>query len=175
MDYVGRYTHRIAISNNRLLSIDDGKVRFRWRDYRNRNRRGTMTLTAEKFIRRFLLHVLPEGFQRIRYYGFLGNRYREQNLRRCRELLGIATETPPAVGRSNDYRDHYEAVVGICLKECPVCHHGHMILVEVIPKPSTHRRARARAGPPHQAAQVNPAAGSGDLILIQLSETLRMA
>jgi hypothetical protein len=139
LDYVGRYTHRIAISNNRLLSIDDGKVRFRWRDYRNRNHLGTMTLTAEEFIRRFLLHVLPEGFQRIRYYGFLCNRYREQNLRRCRELLGMATETPPAVGRSNDYRDHYEAVVGVCLKECPVCHHGHMILVEVIPKPSTHR------------------------------------
>jgi len=139
LDYVGRYTHRIAISNKRLLSIDDGKVRFRWKDYRNRNHLGTMTLTAEEFIRRFLLHVLPEGFQRIRYYGFLCNRYREQKLRRCRELLGMATETPAAGGRPDDYRDHHEAVVGVCLKECPVCHHGHMVLLEVIPKPSTHR------------------------------------
>jgi hypothetical protein len=139
LDYVGRYTHRIAISNNRLLSIDDGKIRFRWKDYRNRNHLGTMTLAAEEFIRRFLLHVLPEGFQRIRYYGFLCNRYREQKLTRCRELLGMVTETPADDERSDDYRDHYEAVAGVCLKECPVCHHGHMVLVEVIPKPSAHR------------------------------------
>jgi hypothetical protein len=139
LDYVGRYTHRIAISNNRLLSIHDGKISFRWKDYRNRNHLGTMTLTADEFIRRFLLHVLPEGFQRIRYYGFLCNRYREQKLRRCRELLGMETETPPASEQSDDYRDHYEAVAGVSLKECPVCHHGHMVLVEVIPKPSAHR------------------------------------
>ena len=74
LDYVGRYTHRIAISNNRLLSIDDGKVRFRWKDYRHGNQHKTMTLEADEFIRRFLIHVLPDGFQRIRYYGFLGNR-----------------------------------------------------------------------------------------------------
>ena len=78
LDYVGRYTHRVAISNNRLLDIEDGQVRFRWKDYRHHNRQKTMTLTAEEFIRRFLLHVLPDGFQRIRYYGFLGNRYRKQ-------------------------------------------------------------------------------------------------
>ena len=96
LDYVGRYTHRIAISNNRLLSINDGKIRSRWKDYRNRNHLGAMTLTAEEFIRRFLLHVLPEGFQRIRYYGFLCNRYRQQKLRRCRELLGMVDrERPP--------------------------------------------------------------------------------
>jgi hypothetical protein len=69
--YVAQYTHRVAISNNRLLDLEDGKVRFRWRDYRDNNRHKTMQLAAEEFIRRFLLHVLPEGFQRIRYYGFL--------------------------------------------------------------------------------------------------------
>src|SRR5215831_532363 len=74
LDYLGRYTHRIAISNNRLLAVDDGRVRFRWKDYRNGGRSRTMTLTADEFIRRFLLHVLPDGFQRIRYYGFLCNR-----------------------------------------------------------------------------------------------------
>ncbi len=137
LDYVGRYTHRIAISNDRLLSIDDDKVRFRWKDYRNGNRVGTMTLPAEEFIRRFLLHVLPEGFQRIRYYGFLCNRYRKQKLARCRELLGMPMEAPSACEPSDDYRDHYEAVVRVPLKECPVCHHGHMVLLEVLPKPNS--------------------------------------
>jgi Putative transposase/Transposase zinc-binding domain len=137
LDYVGRYTHRIAISNDRLLAVDDDKVRFRWRDYRNGNRFGVMTLTAEEFIRRFLLHVLPEGFQRIRYYGILCNRYREQKLARCRELLGMPKDPSLACDRSDDYRDHYQAVVGISLKECPVCHRGRMILLDVIPRSQT--------------------------------------
>jgi hypothetical protein len=139
LDYVGRYTHRIAISNNRLLSIDDDKVRFRWKDYRNGDRLGTMTLTAEEFIRRFLLHVLPEGFQRIRYYGFLCNRYREQKLARCRELLGMPEDPPSACEQPNDYRDHYEAVMGVSLKECPVCHDGRMVFLELIPKAGSRR------------------------------------
>lgn len=80
LKYVARYTHRIAISNNRLLDIDDGKVQFRWKDYRNGHRQKTMTLGADEFIRRFLLHVLPDGFQRIRYFGFLANRYRAEDL-----------------------------------------------------------------------------------------------
>src|SRR6201987_1313039 len=90
LDYVGRYTHRVAISNNRLLDIAEGKVKFRYKDYRHEAQQKTMTLEAEEFIRRFLLHVLPEGFQRIRYYGFLANRYREPKLARCRELFGHA-------------------------------------------------------------------------------------
>jgi len=93
--YVARYTHRAAISNNRLVGIEEGKVRFRWKDYRSGNRRKTMTLAADEFIRRFLLHVLPKGFQRIRYYGFLANRYREQKLARCRQLLAIPQPEPP--------------------------------------------------------------------------------
>jgi hypothetical protein len=139
LDYIGRYTHRIAISNERLLSLDDDKVRFRWKDYRNGNRLGTMTLTAEEFIRRFLLHVLPGGFQRIRYYGFLCNRYREQKLALCRELLGMPSEPSAGSEQSDDYRDHYEAVVGNSLKECPVCQSGHMVLLEVLPSPKSRR------------------------------------
>ena len=81
-----RYTHRVAISNNRLLDIAEDRVTFRYKDYRHDAQQKTMTLEAEEFIRRFLLHVLPEGFQRIRYYGFLANRYREQKLAHCREL-----------------------------------------------------------------------------------------
>jgi Putative transposase/Transposase zinc-binding domain len=80
LKYVARYTHRIAISNNRLLDIDDGKVQFRWKDYRNGHRQKTMMLGADEFIRRFLLQVLPDGFQRIQYFGFLANRYRAEKL-----------------------------------------------------------------------------------------------
>ena len=135
LDYLGRYTHRIAISNNRLLAIDDGKVRFRWKDYRNGGCWRTMTLTAEEFIRRFLLHVLPAGFQRIRYYGFLCNRYRQQKLARCRELLGMPAAQSATDEATDDYRDRYERVTGISLKQCPVCRDGHMIFLELVPKP----------------------------------------
>src|SRR5882724_12100960 len=80
VDYVGRYTHRVAISNHRIADIKDGQVKFNWRDYRDNNQQKIMTLSAEEFMRRFLLHVLPSGFHRIRYYGFLGNRYRKAKL-----------------------------------------------------------------------------------------------
>ena len=102
LDYVGGCTDRVALSNNRLLDIQDGHVYFRWKDYRDQNQQRTMRLTAEEFIRRFLLHVLPEGFQRIRYYGLLGNRYREQKLGRCRELWAwhsrrLPRRSPPRI------------------------------------------------------------------------------
>ena len=130
LDYVGRYTHRIAISNNRLLDIDDGKVRFRWKDYRDRNRQKAMTVPADEFIRRFLLHVLPEGFHRIRYYGFLGNRHRTHKLARCRELLAMPVQEPLDGQPERDYRDHYEELTGVSLKQCPACHQGRMVIVE---------------------------------------------
>jgi Putative transposase len=113
LDYVGRYTHRVAISNNRLLDIAEGKVKFHYKDYRHKAQQKTMTLEAEEFIRRFLLHVLPEGFQRIRYYGFLANRYREQKLTRCRELLGMPAPEPPASELSKDYRQRYEQLTAL--------------------------------------------------------------
>src|SRR3984885_4596780 len=91
LDYVGRYTHRVAISNHRLLDIAEGKVTFRYKDYRHDAQQKTIALEADEFIRRFLLHVLPDGFQRIRYYGFLANRYRAEKLARCRELLNMPT------------------------------------------------------------------------------------
>ena len=105
--YLGRYTHRVAISNHRLIEMENGRVHFRWKDYRHPNHEKMMTLTAEEFIRRFLLHVLPSGFQRIRYYGFLGNRYRRQKLAHCRQLLGAPTPLPQP-GLPLDYRDRYE-------------------------------------------------------------------
>ena len=90
LDYLARYTHRVAISNNRLLRFNDGRVTFLWKDYQHGAAKKTMTLAADEFIRRFLLHVPPEGFQHIRHYGFLANRYRETKLARCRQLLQLA-------------------------------------------------------------------------------------
>jgi putative transposase/transposase-like zinc-binding protein len=130
LEYVGRYTHRVAISNNRLLAIEDGTVRFRWKDYRDGDRQKVMTVSADEFIRRFLLHVLPEGFHRIRYYGFLGNRHRAQKLARCRELLGMPVSEPLHDQSEHDYRDHYEELTGVSLRQCPACHQGQMVTIE---------------------------------------------
>src|SRR5712671_3565406 len=136
LDYVGRYTHRVAISNNRLLDIENGQVRFQWKDYRGGDQVKTMTLAAEEFIRRFLLHVLPNGFRRIRYYGFLGNRHRKEKLEQCRQLLGMAppSESSSVTATPEDYRDRYERLTGHSLRECPICHRGRMIAVKALPQ-----------------------------------------
>ena len=131
LDYVGRYTHRVAIANQRLLDLDDGQVRFRYTDYRAPAAPKTMTLDATEFIRRFLLHVLPTGFHRIRYYGLLGNRHRVAHLARCRALLDTPAPPPPdETGRPRDYRDRYERLTGRSLRLCPRCQHGHMQVVD---------------------------------------------
>jgi Putative transposase len=134
VDYVGRYTHRVAISNHRIVDIEGGQVKFNWRDYRDNNQQKTMTLSAEEFIRRFLLHVLPSGFHRIRNYGFLGNRHRKEKLELCRQLLGMAPprESSSDTATPEDYRDRYERLTGRSLRECPVCHRGHMIPVTIV-------------------------------------------
>lgn len=136
LDYVGRYTHRVAISNHRLLDIENDQVRFQWKDYRNGDKIKLMTLSSEEFIRRFLLHVLPDGFQRIRYYGFLANRNRQQKLAECRRLLGMqvpvqqSTESQP----DTDYRDRYEELTGRSLRQCPQCSQGRMLIVQILPR-----------------------------------------
>jgi hypothetical protein len=133
LDYVGRYTHRVAISNNRLVSIEGGRVRFRWKDYRDNNRQKTMSLQAGEFIRRFLIHVLPDGFHRIRYFGFLGNCHRARKLALCRELLRMAPAAPtdpPA-----DYRDRYQALTGMSLRQCPYCLTGIMVVIGCVERP----------------------------------------
>jgi hypothetical protein len=134
VDYVGRYTHRVAISNHRIVDIEEGQVKFSWRDYRDNNQQKTMPLSADEFIRRFLLHILPSGFHRIRYYGFLGNRHRKEKLKHCRQLLGMTSRkessAEPAI--QEDYRDRYERLTGRSLRECPVCHRGCMIAVRVL-------------------------------------------
>jgi len=131
LDYVGRYTHRIAIADARLVDINNGQVTFRYKNYRDdRPTPKTMMLPAAEFLRRFLLHVLPAGFHRIRYYGFLAHRHRAAKLARGRQLLGTPAPAPSASTRPADYRDRYEVLTGRSLWVCPVCHDGQMLLVE---------------------------------------------
>jgi len=142
LDYVGRYTHRVAISNNRLLDIEDDRVCFQWKDYRTGGQIKTMTLSADEYIRRFLLHLLPNGFQRIRYYGLLGNRHRKEKLSHCRRLLGMQMpDQHPVVPVQEDYRDRYEDLTGSSLRQCPQCQRGRMALVAILPRLSDYAPA----------------------------------
>jgi len=136
LEYLGRYTHRVAIANHRLLAIAEGQVRFLYRDYRDHDRQKSMMLEADEFIRRFLLHVLPGGFHRIRHYGFLGARVRGVKLARCQHLLGMGTTPTLSVSSPGrrDYRDVYEALTGISLRVCPVCQLGQMVRVATLPR-----------------------------------------
>jgi len=137
LDYLGRYTHRVAISNDRLVRLEDGKVTFRWKDYRHGNKQKLMTLKAEEFIRRFLLHVLPSGFVRIRHFGFLANCHREDKLALCRELLGAPQVDAQEVSAPDDWKTTYEKLTGQSLTICPACHQGQMVTVEILP-PQKH-------------------------------------
>ena len=128
--YLGRYTHRVAISNQRLLALKDGQVTFSWKDYARGNQQRSMTLTTDEFIRRFLLHVLPRGFQRLRQFGFLANRRRRQQLARCRQLLE-ATQTDTNL-LPRDCQSLYETVTGESLQQCPACGVGTMKLTEIL-------------------------------------------
>ena len=129
--YLGRYTHRVAIANSRLQSLDNGEVAFDWKDYRHESKHKVMRLDADEFVRRFLLHVLPTGFQRIRHYGLLANRYRKAKLARCRQLLQVPLAPPsPPLGEAEDYRDRYQRLTGMSLRDCPQCKCGQMVRIE---------------------------------------------
>jgi hypothetical protein len=130
LEYLGRYTHRVAISNDRLVSGDADQVRFRWKDYTRGNRVKTMTLPAEEFLRRFLLHVLPGGFVRIRHFGFLANRGRTAKLARCRALLAAAPPPPPAA--PEPVASLLFRLTGVDIEQCPVCHAGRLRVVAVL-------------------------------------------
>jgi len=128
LKYLARYTHRVAISNDRLISLEHGQVRFHWKDYAQGNVHKTMTLAATEFIRRFLLHVLPTGFVKIRHYGFLGNRVRKTSLATARQLLGVAES--PQCGETQREVAIPDALCEDSLPPCPACKCGRMILVE---------------------------------------------
>jgi len=140
LHYLARYTHRVAISNNRLLGLKDDRVTFVWKDYKHGAGPRTMTLEASEFIRRFLLHVLPGGFQHIRSYGFLGNRHRETKLATCRRLLNAPQPDIAASPQDADYRELYERLTGASLCQCPSCGRGHMVCVETF-APGCYPRA----------------------------------
>jgi Putative transposase/Transposase zinc-binding domain len=128
--YLGRYTHRVAISNHRLLKLENGQVTFRWKDYARGSQPSLMTLSTDEFIRRFLLHVLPRGFQRLRQFGLLGNRRRRHKLALCRTLLGTASPTITNQPLPRDYQSLYQTVTGQSLKQCPACRAGTMKLTQ---------------------------------------------
>ena len=127
LKYLARYTHRVAISNSRLLDFEDGLVRFRYKDYAHGNRKRVMTLTASEFVRRLLLHVLPTGFVRIRHYGILSNRHRQEDLALCRQLLGGSR--PPKRGHWSRWSSPRTPVSVTPTRVCPKCGAGRMIVI----------------------------------------------
>jgi hypothetical protein len=128
--YLGRYTHRVAIANSRLVTLTDTAVAFRWRDYRHHGKARVLTLDAHEFIRRFLLHALPDGFHRIRHYGFLANRHRAEKLALCRKLLNVPPPNPTSTPAE-------EAVTALPLDRCPCCG-GAMITIATLQRPQPH-------------------------------------
>ncbi len=141
--YLSRYTHRVAISNSRLITLDDNGVTFKWKDYRTkgRDRQKIMTLVTDEFIRRFLIHILPQGFHRIRHYGLFANSGRADNLALARQLLAI----PPPETRTDD-----DAEPSALALPCPHCG-GPMIIIETFERGQYPRGHAPRAPPPGKA------------------------
>ena len=134
LKYLARYTHRVAISNERLIEIDDDHVVFRFKDYARGGIWRDRRLSAEEFIRRFLQHVLPWRFIRIRYFGLLGNRYRRENLQRARTLL--KAEPPKALAPEDEARQEMlERLTGVDPGRCPKCGQGRLKLCREFPRP----------------------------------------
>ncbi len=138
LDYLGRYTHRVALSNDRILSVQNGQVSFTYRDRTDKDRLKSITLDAQEFIRRFLLHVLPDGFMRIRHFGFLANRAKKHALPQCRKLLGLNPALPEIPKRSA--QDLLRELTGIDLSRCPRCQQGTMIVVGELARPANSLR-----------------------------------
>jgi hypothetical protein len=136
LHYLARYTHRVAISNHRLLCVADGKVSFWWKDYAHGGKQRKMTLTAEEFLRRFMLHLLPRGFVRIRFSGFLANRRRKQLLPLCNQLLRGASQLPSESSGSHQAKP-------ACGWLCPCCG-GTMVLIEKLTAQQIRRRSVER-------------------------------
>jgi hypothetical protein len=134
LKYLTRYTHRVAICNQRLLALQDGQVSFQWKDYREPDKQQqskTLTVYADEFIRRFLIHTLPPGFQRIRFFGFLANRFRKEKLALCRQLLhGTRSDLLPPATACRELR---QALAEPFLPRCPKCQLGNMRRILVLP------------------------------------------
>jgi len=131
LEYLGRYTHRVAISNHRIISVDDGKVSFKYKN-RKTNQTVSCTITAVEFIRRFLLHSLPIGFMRIRHFGFLSNRWKSENIKRIRVSLGQSVAPDKDIGKSIE--EMMFKLTGTDITLCPCCKKGKMWVVAGLPK-----------------------------------------
>ena len=132
ISYLSRYTHRIAISNYRLIKLENDRVYFKYRDYKDNNLQKVMSLHAVEFIRRFLLHILPHRFVRIRYVGLLSNRTREENIWICRTILGVNPEDVPEKQTYSDFTEFLLDVFGFDVKKCPKCN-GELVFKNGIP------------------------------------------
>ena len=145
LDYLGRYTHRVAISNHRILKIADGMVAFRYRDRRDGDTVKTTVIPAHEFIRRFLLHMLPDGYMRIRHFGFLSSRLKKDDLPRCRKLLGLPEEMPRPTRKST--LELLVELTGIDPTKCRRCKTGRMVRVAELPEASAPMSVGSRAEP----------------------------
>jgi hypothetical protein len=130
LEYLGRYTHRVAISNNRIQSIDNGKVTFTYKDRKENNKVKQMTLSAQEFIRRFLLHVLPKGFMKIRYFGFLANRNKKTAIPLIRKLIDPEKKLPEKIKET--VFDMMLRLTGQDITCCPECKKGKMVIIKRI-------------------------------------------
>jgi hypothetical protein len=151
LKYLARYINRVAISNDRLVAMKDGKVYFRYKDYADGDKEKVMPLDAVEFIRRFLLHVLPRGFMKIRHYGLLANRFRREKLALCRQLLHVVDDTempevdPSKIDESTLPTDEAQTW------RCPKCDDGKMVMVErILTEPKEADYASASRAPPMQ-------------------------
>jgi hypothetical protein len=136
LHYLARYTHRVAISNHRLIGMEDGKITFRWKDYARRGKKRKMTLAAEEFIRRFLLHVLPKGLMRIRHYGWMANRCRGQRAALVRALLEVEPAAPEPAGDDDGHA-----------RRCPVCGGIIEVVEMILPREFARRRPSQSCAP----------------------------
>ena len=132
IQYLGRYTHRVAISNHRILSINDGMVSFKWRDYKDGSKEKVMTLSADEFIRRFLLHILPPGFTKIRHYGFLAPSVKKKKLAQCKRLTGAKE----AARVKLSVADLMKKLTGRDITICPNCGAGNFGVTSGLPPPT---------------------------------------
>jgi len=140
LKYLARYTHRVAISSSRLVSMENGRVTFRWRDSRHGNRSSTITVEAIEFIRRFLLHILPAGFVKIRHFGFLANRNRSSALVLCRQLLNASADAAGSAAVLS-----HDPNPSIDKHRCPVCHVGVLRIIEWLSAEQTLSRRSVRS------------------------------
>ena len=149
LKYLARYTHRVAISNSRMIGMEGDQIEFLWKDYADEGKQKTMRLKAVEFIRRFLMHVLPAGFVRIRHYGWLANRVCREKLELCRSLL--ATIAPPVA--AHPIREpNPVSPTRPELHTCPGCGEGRMVIIETLASPPGQRRGQGRREPARELA-----------------------